>query len=165
MYNVVRTTSPRTSHARFTRIAVSAALMVLSTTVSACGDDGGTSPIPLAPRGIVVLDGFIQPGLTLLPDSGNASTRIAFGAPNEFDAGTMELRNDTVVAASSRGAGDLLYVASLDDGIVRRIQMPARSNPARGRLLSQSGGQALIGVPLRDSASLALVSVNATGQH
>ncbi len=132
--------------------------------VSACGDDGGTAPAPLTPRGIVVLDGFIQPGLTLLPDSGAMSTRIALGAPNEFDAGTMELRNDTVVAASSRGAGDLLYVASLEDRVVRRIQLPARSNPARARLLVQSGGQALIGVPLRDSASLALVSVNATGQ-
>jgi hypothetical protein len=42
--------------------------------------------------------------------------------------------------------------------------MPVRSNPARARLLSQSGGGALVGVPLRDSASLALVSITASGQ-
>jgi hypothetical protein len=132
--------------------------------LAACGDDGGTAPLQLAPRSIAVLDGFIQPGLTLVADSGSATQRIAFGAPNEFDAGGFELRNDTAVAASSRGAGDLLYIADLRSASVRRIQMPPRGNPARARLLRGSGGRALLGVPLRDSGTVILVSVTASGQ-
>lgn len=132
--------------------------------LTACGDDGATPPAQLLPRGIAVLDGFIQPGLTLVPDSGTVTQRIAFGAPNEFDAGGFELRNDTALAASSRGAGDLLYVADLRTASVRRIQMPARGNPARARLLRGTGGRALIGVPLRDSSSVILASVASTGQ-
>jgi len=139
-------------------------LCLAALSLTACGDDGGTSPIQLAPRGIAVLDGFIQPGLTLVADSGSATQRLAFGAPNEFDAGLFELRNDTAVAASSRGAGDLLYVADLRAASVRRIQMPPRSNPARARLLRGSGGRALIGVPLRDSGTVILASVAASGQ-
>lgn len=131
--------------------------------LSACGDDGVIDPATLAPRGIIVLDGFIQPGITLVPDSGTAVQRIVFGAPDEFDGGSIEVRNDTVVAASSRGAGDLLYIASLQTGNVRRVQMPPRSNPARARLLTQSGGAALIGVPLRDSSAVVLTSVTPAG--
>lgn len=131
--------------------------------LTACSDEGGTNPQQLTPRGIVVLDGFIQPGLTLLPDSGSSTQRIALGAPNEFDAGSFSLRNDTVLAASSRGAGDLLYIVPLQTGTVRRIQMPARSNPARARLLEGTGGNTLIGVPLRDNGALALVTIAPSG--
>jgi hypothetical protein len=132
--------------------------------LTACGDDGATPPAQLTPRGIAVLDGFIQPGLTLVPDSGTVTQRIIFGTSNDFDAGTFEVRNDTAVAASSRGAGDLLYIADLRTAAVRRIQMPARSNPARARLLRGAGGRALIGVPLRDSSSVILASVASSGQ-
>jgi len=143
------------------------ALSVLSACVagavlSACGDDGFIDSQPLTPRSSVVLDGFIQPGLTLVPDSGGATQRITLGAPTEFDGGSFEVRNDTAVAASSRGAGDLLYVASLATGSVRRVQLPARSNPARARLLRATDGQALIGVPLRDNGALSLVRLGAT---
>lgn len=131
--------------------------------LSACGDDGFADSPSLTPRSSVVLDGFIQPGLTLVPDSGASTQRIVLGAPNEFDAGAFEIRNDTAVAASSRGAGDLLYIASLAGGNVRRVQMPARSNPARARLLRGTAGQALVGVPLRDLGALALVRVGASG--
>ncbi len=142
-----------------TLLAASAAVLILS----ACGDDGIGDAQSLTPRSSVVLDGFVQPGLTLVPDSEGATQRIAFGAPNEFDGGSLEIRNDTAVAASSRGAGDLLYIASLTSGTVRRVQMPARSNPARARLLRGTNGQALIGVPLRDNGSLALVRVSSNG--
>jgi hypothetical protein len=138
-------------------------LAVALLTLVACGEDGAIGPAQLVPRGIAVLDGFIQPGLTLVPDSGTVTQRIAFGAPNEFDAGTFEVRNDTAVAASSRGAGDLLYVADLRTASVRRIQMPARGNPARARLLRGVGGRALIGVPLRDSGTVILASVASSG--
>ncbi len=148
------------SHSPRRLLAPLSAVLVLS----ACGSDGGTDPAPAVPRGIVVLDGFIQPGFTLVPDSGTSTQRIALGASTEFDAGGFEMRNDTALAASSRGAGDLLYIADVVSGNVRRVQMPARSNPARARLLRGTGGRALIGVPLRDSASVLLASVSTTGQ-
>lgn len=127
--------------------------------LAACGDDGGTSTMPATPRAIAVLDGFIQPGLTLVPDSGTTTQRLPFGAPTEFDGGSVEIRNDTALATSSRGAGDLLYLADLRTGTVRRLQMPARSNPARARLLLGSNGRGLVGVPLRDAGAVALVSL------
>jgi hypothetical protein len=132
--------------------------------LAGCDSNGSTDPSATPPRGVAVLDGFIQPGLTLLADSGSAAQRVVFGASNEFDAGSFDLRNDTAVAASSRGAGDLLWIADVSRATVRRVQMPARSNPARARLLRGSGGRALIGVPLRDSASLVLASVTPGGQ-
>lgn len=144
---------------RHSRSFLALALLALT----ACGEDGAIAPAQLVPRGIAVLDGFIQPGLTLVPDSGTVTQRIAFGASDEFDAGSFELRNDTAVAASSRGAGDLLYVADLRSALVRRIQMPARGNPARARLLRGVGGRALVGVPLRDSGTVVLASVASSG--
>ena len=142
---------------RFTSVF---AACVASAVLVACGDDGLSDSQPLTPRSSVVLDGFIQPGLTLVPDSGGSTQRIALGAPNEFDAGSFDVRNDTAVAASSRGAGDLLYIASLATGSVRRVQMPTRGNPARARLLRATDGQALLGVPLRDNGALALVRLS-----
>jgi hypothetical protein len=127
--------------------------------LTACGDDGVVNSAPRPPQGIVVLDGFIQPGLTLLADTGTATTKIAFGPSTEFDAGGFDLQNDTVLAVSSRGAGDLLYIADLRSGAMRRVQMPTRSNPGRARLLKGTSGASLIGVALRDSGSVALVSL------
>ena len=130
--------------------------------VAACGDDGITSVPPSRPQGIVVLDGFVQPGLTFLGDTGTASTRVAFGPPTEFDAGGFTLERDTVLAVSSRGAGDLLYIADVRAGTVQRVQMPARSNPGKARLLRSTDGGRLIGVALRDSNAIALVSIRGT---
>jgi len=141
---------------RFTSVLAACATSAILT---ACGDDGLVDSQALTPRSSVVLDAFVQPGLTLVPDSGGSTQRIALGAPTEFDAGSFEMRNDTAVAASSRGAGDLLYIASLATGTVRRVQLPARSNPARARLLRATDGQALVGVPLRDNGTLALVRI------
>lgn len=132
--------------------------------LTACGSDGSTDSGPRPSRGVAVLDGFIQPSITLLADSGTTSQRIVLGAPNEFDGGSLDVRNDSAVAASSRGAGDVLYIADLGRAVVRRVQMPAQSNPARARLLRGTGGRALIGVPLRDSSAVALASVSASGQ-
>ena len=46
---------------------------------------------------------------------------------------------------------------------MRRLQLPAVSNPSRARLLRATNGQALIGVALRDSSAIALVSVTSSG--
>ena len=131
--------------------------------LAACGDDGISNTTPQPPRGIIVLDGFIQPGLTFLGDTGSASTKLTLAPTTEFDAGGFTLLRDTVLAVSSRGAGDLLYVTDVRTSSTRRIQLPARSNPSRARLLSGTGGQTLIGAALRDSSSVALVSFAGAG--
>lgn len=146
----------RRSFFRYTRAAIGA---VVGVSLVACGDDGIVTPIPQAPLGILVLDGFIQPGLTFLGDTGTASTKLAFGPSTEFDAGGFTLERDTVLATSSRSAGDLLYITDLTSNSVRRIQLPARSNPGRARLFRGSNGQAQIAVALRDSSVIALVNV------
>ena len=130
--------------------------------VAACGNDGISDVPPSRPQGIIVLDGFVQPGLTFLGDTGTASTKVAFGPPTEFDAGAFTLERDTVLAVSSRGAGDLLYITDVRAGTVRRVQMPARSNPGKARLLRGTNGARLIGVALRDSNAIALVSLTGT---
>lgn len=138
-------------------------LAILGVGLSACGNDGVVNTTPQPPKGIIVLDGFIQPGLTLVGDTGTATSRIAFAASTEFDAGGFTLSNDTVLAVSSRAAGDLLYIADVKLGTMRRLQLPAVSNPSRARLLRATNGQALIGVALRDSSAIALVSVTSSG--
>ncbi len=143
-----------------TRKASVAALIATSPFIAACGDDGALNTTPQPPKGIVVMDGFIQPGLTLLADSGSASSRVIFGSPTEFDAGGFTMVRDTVLATSSRAAGDLLYITDVKTGSMRRLQLPAKSNPSRARLFQGSNGLALIGVALRDSNAIALVSVS-----
>lgn len=142
--------------------AVVAGILSLSL-LGACSGDDLVNPGPSGPKGIIVLDGFIQPGLTLLGDTGSTSSRITFGPPTEFDAGAFTLERDTVLAVSSRGAGDLLYIADVRAGTVRRVQMPARSNPGRARLLRGSNGATLVAVALRDSGSIAMVSITGSG--
>jgi hypothetical protein len=135
----------------------------LLTALVACGDDGINNTTPQPPRGIIVLDGFIQPGLTFLGDTGSASSKLTLGPTTEFDAGGFTLLRDTVLTVSSRGAGDLLYVTDVRTSTTRRIQLPTRSNPSRARLLAGTGGQTLIGAALRDSASIALLSFSGAG--
>lgn len=139
-----------------------AALLALAVQ-GGCAGDGPTASPPQPPRGVVVLDGFIQPGLTLLADTGSASSRIAFGPSTEFDAGNFTLERDTVLATSSRGAGNLLYVATLPAGLVRRVQLPPNSNPATARLAPGSGGQPTVAVALRDSGAVVLLALGASG--
>jgi len=143
-----------------TRLLSAATLFATSASLAACGDDGALNSAPQPPNGIVVMDGFIQPGLTLLADTGSASNRVIFGSPTEFDAGGFTMLRDTVLSTSSRAAGDLLYITDLKTGTMRRLQLPAKSNPSRARLFQGSNGLALIGVALRDSNAIALVSVS-----
>lgn len=140
-------------------------LTALSTiALASCGNDLPLELPPLRPaKGIVVLDGFIQPGLTLVADSGSSTSRIAFGPGTEFDGGGFSMQNDTVLAVSSRAAGDLLYIADLKSGTMRRLQMPTQSNPGSARLLQGANGRSLIAVALRDSSTIAMVSVTGNG--
>lgn len=131
--------------------------------LTACGEDSATAATPKPPTAILVLDGFIQPGLTSVGDTGTLTTKIALGATTEFDAGGFSLQSDTALAVSSRAAGDVLYIVDVKSSIVKKVQMPTKSNPSRARLLKGVGGQALIGVALRDSNAVALVAVSAAG--
>jgi hypothetical protein len=144
------------------RAFVAVISLVGMATAGACGSDSPTDSTPQPPRGIVVLDGFIQPGLTFLGDTGTASTKLALGPSTEFDAGGFTLLRDTVLAVSSRGAGDLLYIADVRTSTFRRLQLPTRSNPSRARLFRGSNGQALIAAALRDSNAIALVAIAGT---
>jgi len=141
-----------------------AASIASTLTLAACGDSDPVSTTPQPPRGIIVLDGFIQPGFTFLSDTGTTSTKLPLASSTEFDGGDFTAQNDTLLAVSSRGAGDLLYVTDVRTNTVRRLQLPTRSNPSRARLFRGSNGQALIAAALRDSNAIALVSVagNAT---
>lgn len=145
------------------RLRAAGAMLLTGVLLGACGSDNPTISTPQPPRGIVVLDGFIQPGLTFLGDTGTASTKLALGPSTEFDAGGFTLERDTLLAVSSRGAGDLLYIADVRTSTFRRLQLPPRSNPSRARLFRGSNGQALIAAALRDSNAIALVAVAGTG--
>jgi hypothetical protein len=136
-----------------------AAFLVGAIALAACGSDNPVATTPQPPRGIIVLDGFIQPGFTFLSDTGSTSTKLPLASSTEFDGGDFTAQNDTLLAVSSRGAGDLLYVTDVRTNTVRRLQLPARSNPSRARLFRGSNGQALIAAALRDSSAIALVSV------
>jgi hypothetical protein len=104
-----------------------ASAATLSATFAMIGcADSVTNTGPQPASGIVVLDGFIQPGLTLVSDTGTATSRIAFGSGAEFDASEFSLERDTVLSTSSRAAGDLLYIADLHAGSMRRVQMPPK---------------------------------------
>lgn len=139
------------------------ALVGATWVAAACGSDGVLNSTPQPPKGIIVMDGFIQPGLTFLADTGSATTRTIFGPTTEFDAGGFTLLRDTVLAVSSRAAGDLLYIADVRTGTMRKLQLPAKSNPSRARLLSGTNGAATIGVALRDSGMIATITVAGSG--
>lgn len=144
---------------RFMKVALST---LSAFAVAACSGEAITNATPTAPRGVVVLDGFIQPGLTFVGDTGTATTYLALGTSTEFDAGGFTIERDTVLAVSSRGAGDLLYITDVGTRTVRRVQMPPKSNPGKARLLRGNNGSTLIGVALRDSNAIALVSITGT---
>jgi hypothetical protein len=106
--------------------AAAAAILVLA----ACGDSP-TGVGAAVPRGVVVLNGFGQQGVTLVADTGTSTARIDFGA--SFDGGGMTLERDTVLSTSSRGGGDQLYVADLRAGSLRRVQLRPQQ-PGRRRV-------------------------------
>lgn len=155
--------NPHIRNSSVQRRVASFALAAAGLFTSACGSDNPTQSTPQPPRGIVVLDGFIQPGYTFLGDTGTTIVRLPLGPATEFDAGGFTLERDTALAVSSRGAGDLLYVTNVATSANRRMQLPARSNPGRARLFRGSNGQSLIAAALRDSSAIALVSVAGSG--
>lgn len=136
------------------------AIVAVLTVTFACSD--GTRPVqrPEAEPGAVVLNGVGETGVTLVPDSGTSNSHIDFGA--SFDGATFTMLDGIVLSTSSSLKGDQLYVADLSNGSLRRVQMPAASNPAGAAfLLSGSDGTQNFAVALRNSSSIARVQLRA----
>ena len=137
------------------RLSGYCASLALVSLVVGCSDTSlGTTPFRPT-KGTVVLNGFGSQGVTLVPDTGAITSSIAFGA--SFDGGTLRVERDTVLTTSSKGGGDLLYVASLASGTVKTIQMPTGSNPGTATM-ANGFTQGSIVVALRDSQAIAFVS-------
>ena len=134
--------------------------LALAAAAAGCTDEDIGPRVPPPPRGIVVLNGFGEPGLTLLADTGTASTHVGF---EPFDGGSFTLEKDTVLTTSSKWAGSLLYVADARTGDFASIQLPANSNPANARFVEHPGLGRVAAVALRDSNAVALVKVSGDG--
>lgn len=143
------------------RARTGAALLALLPALPACSDDptGNEGPPPV--RGVVVLNAYGgQEGLTVLADTGTASARIGFTtATRRYDGGGFTMRNDTVLTASSKGAGDLLFVTDLRTGALTTYQMPAGSNPNLARFIAGPTGGTNVGVTLREDDEIGLLRV------
>lgn len=123
--------------------------------LAAC-KDASLSPLAFTPnKGTVVLNGFGQQGVTLVPDTGTSSSFVSL--PASFDGAALRIMNDTAVTTSSKGGGDLLHVIDLATGAKKSVQMPAASNPG-GAALIVGRPEANIAVALRDSQAVAFVT-------
>lgn len=144
---------------RFRTLGVLAPVTLLAGVLfAACSDSTGPRG-PLPPAGIVVLNAFGQQGVTLLADSGAASTRI--NLPFDFDGGGFAVARDTALTTSSKGAGDKLLIVSLRGGSAVAVQLPSGSNPAGAAFSRGAAGNGFL-VALRDSGAIARVSVPTT---
>ncbi len=126
----------------------------------ACND--GTSPVqrPAVEAGAIVLNGVGETGVTFVSDSGAPNSHIDFGG--SFDGATFTVLDGTVLSTSSSLKGDQLYIADLSDGTLRRVQLPAASNPAGAAfLLTGADGSRNFAVALRNSRSIARVQLRA----
>lgn len=126
--------------------------------LAACSDSPTAPTGPTPPRGILVLNGFGQQGLTVVGDTGTTTARVAFD--NTFDGGGMEVARDTVISTSSAFGGNKLYVANLVAGTATTVQLPANSDPA-GATFTGGLGSASVAVALRSTQALALVQLGA----
>ena len=139
----------------FVVFAVALVTVFVTVFAAACSDNTlGVRPF-VPTKGTVVLNGFGAQGVTLIPDTGATTSRIAFGA--SFDGAALHVERDTVLTTSSKAGGDLLYVASLTAGTVKTIQMPAGSNPGAATMTDGTVAGS-IAVTLRDSQAVAFVS-------
>ena len=123
--------------------------------LAAC-KDASLGPLAFTPnKGTVVLNGFGQQGVTLVPDTGAATSFVSL--PVTFDGAALRIQNDTAVTTSSKGGGDLLHLIDLVSGAKKSIQMPAASNPG-GAALIVGRPEASVAVALRDSQAVAFVT-------
>ncbi|MBI3791884.1 MAG: hypothetical protein HY275_13530, partial [Gemmatimonadetes bacterium] len=123
--------------------------------LGACKDPS-LSPLPFTPnKGTVVLNGYGLQGMTLVPDTGTATSFISL--PASFDGAGMRIVRDTALTTSSKAGGDMLYLVDLVAGTKKAIQLPAASNPG-GAALVVGRAEANIAVALRDSQAVAFIT-------
>ncbi|MDQ6886999.1 MAG: hypothetical protein M3068_06850 [Gemmatimonadota bacterium] len=130
---------------------------------AACTDSTGPGGPPPA-SGLVVLNGSGATGVTTLSLTSLTSAHIDFGSG--FNGAVMSLQNDTVLSTSSDFGGDLLYIADLPRGTVRKVQLAAPSNPAGATFVAPGalGGDAgHFLVALSGLQSLEQVAVSPSG--
>lgn len=131
------------------------ALLLALGPLTACKDPS-LAALPFTPnKGTVVLNGFGAQGMTLVPDTGTATSFLSL--PATFDGAGLRIARDTALTTSSKGGGDQLYVVDLATGAKKAIQMPAASNPG-GATLVQGQATAAIAVALRDSQAVAFIT-------
>ena len=129
--------------------------LLLVGAVVSCKDP--KSPMVNKPLGdVVVLNGVDPTGVTILAEPGGEPTHLSF---DPFDGASFALRNDTVASTSSKGSGDLLFVADLNSRVVNEIQLPAASNPAGVQFAPSTGlgTTTRLYVALRDAGRVAEV--------
>jgi hypothetical protein len=147
-------------HLESVRVAVASACVVFS--LAACSDPN--HPVqPVLRVGTIVLNGVLEPGVTVVADSDGETLHLSFGSA--FDGDRLTVHGDTMLATSSAFSGDQLYVASLATRTLLRVQLPAASNPATVAVvpagaLGAEGGRYLI--PLRNTGQLAQVNLAAS---
>ncbi len=137
----------------FRRFVLSSAVLIAP--LVACDKDPEGPPSELPLGRMVVLNGRVPTGVTVVAQDRERGVHLAF---DPFDGASFALRNDTVASAASKDAGDLLYVGDLRTGMVQKIQMPAASNPA-GVQFSAVGTSPRVFVALRDLGEIAEVAL------
>jgi hypothetical protein len=126
---------------------------------TACFDSTGPEA-EVEGRGLVVLHAYgALPGITET-DSAKAGRRFAL--PPEFDGARMRISRDTVLTTSSGFSGDnRLYVASLSQGTLLPVEMPARSLSAGAALAGGFRGAQVV-VAHRGTSRVGLVTLGAS---
>ena len=130
--------------------------VLLGAALTACGTDStGPEEAPLAGKALVLVS-FGEPGLAVVPDSGE--TFHHFGLGDAFDGAVFTVRGDTALTTSSKWGGDELFVVNVATGAAQVIALPAGSNPAGAAFVSGIPGAlgARYAVALRDSGAVAL---------
>ena len=139
-----------------THLAMRSRLVIAVFALCAACKDTSLAPLPFTPnKGTVVLNGFGQQGLTLVPDTGTLTSFISL--PATFDGASLRITRDTALTTASKGGGDVLYVVDLVTGSKKPIQLPAASNPS-GAALVVGRPEASVAVALRDSQAIAFVT-------
>jgi hypothetical protein len=150
---------PMSSPASSLALRVTSSLAVVL--FAACADDP-VSPGAASPDRIVVLNGVGQTGVTIASDTG-AARLLRF---DPFDGATMTVQRDTALSTASAFSGDLLYVAALKTGTVKKIQLPSGSNPAGAVLAPMGTTNGVTGaqfvVALRNTSRVAFVNSTPT---
>lgn len=133
--------------------------LLLALSAAGCFDTTEPTPTQVG-RGVVVLHAF--GALPRIAETDSAAPGPFLVLPPEFDGARLRLSRDTVLTTSSGFSGDnRLYVASLRNGTLLPVEMPARSVSAGAVLVGGFRG-ADVAVAHRGLGSVGLVTLAGT---